>query len=48
MHPMTLLGWEAQVEAHFNPFGDSGNLDVRYVHGLGQIYHGLGNRFGHT
>jgi hypothetical protein len=27
MHPMVLLGYEAQVEAHFGPFGDSANLD---------------------
>jgi hypothetical protein len=26
--PMILLGDEAQVEAHFGPFGDSDNLDV--------------------
>ena len=26
---MVLLGDEAQVEAHFGPFGDSANLDVR-------------------
>ena len=26
---MILLGDEAQVEARFYPFGDSGNLDVR-------------------
>jgi hypothetical protein len=24
-----ILGDEAQVEAHFDPFGDSANLDVR-------------------
>jgi hypothetical protein len=29
MHPMVLLGDEAQVEAHFGPFGDSVNLDSR-------------------
>ena len=28
-HPMILLGDEAQVEARFYPFGDSGNLDAR-------------------
>ena len=27
-HPMVLLGDEAEVEAHFGPFGDSANLDV--------------------
>ena len=29
MHPMVPLGDEAQVEAHFGPFGDSANLDAR-------------------
>jgi hypothetical protein len=27
--PNCLLGDEAQVEAHFGPFGDSANLDTR-------------------
>jgi hypothetical protein len=29
MHPIVLLGDEAQVEAHFGPFGDRANLDKR-------------------
>jgi hypothetical protein len=29
MHPMVLLGDEAQVEAHFGPFRDSVNHDSR-------------------
>jgi hypothetical protein len=29
------------VEAHFSPFGDSGNLDPRLVHGLHRTYHSL-------
>jgi hypothetical protein len=29
MHPMVLLGEEAQVEARFGLFGDSGNLDAK-------------------
>jgi hypothetical protein len=29
MHSMVLLSDEAQVEAHFGPFGDSANLDAR-------------------
>jgi hypothetical protein len=29
MHPMVLLGDEAQVEARFRLFGDSANLDTR-------------------
>jgi hypothetical protein len=31
---MVLLGDEDQGKAHFNPFGDSANLDARLVHGL--------------
>ena len=47
-HQMVLLGNEAQVEAHFGPFGDSGNLDSRLVHGLRETYHRLRYRFGRT
>ena len=28
-HPMELLGYTGQVEAHFCPFGDSVDLDAR-------------------
>jgi hypothetical protein len=28
-HSMVLLGDEAQMEAHFGPFGDSANLEIR-------------------
>jgi hypothetical protein len=35
---MVLVGDEAQVEAHFGPFGDSANLDAK-VHGLCLMYH---------
>jgi hypothetical protein len=28
---MILLGDEAQVQARFGPFGDSANLDARYI-----------------
>ena len=45
---MVLLGDEAQLKDHFGPFGDSGNIDARWVHGLRRTYHRLGNRFGHT
>jgi hypothetical protein len=31
---MVLLGDEAQVDAHFIPFGDSANLDARWMHDL--------------
>ena len=34
---MVLLGDEAQVEACFSPFGDSANLDARYVQALCQM-----------
>ena len=27
-HPLVLLGDEAQVKAHFSPFGDCANLDA--------------------
>jgi hypothetical protein len=43
-----LLGDEAQVDARYNPFGDSANLDARYVHGLCRTYHMLRNHFGCT
>jgi hypothetical protein len=48
MDPMVLLGDEAQMEAPFGPFGDSANLDARWVHGLHLMYHRLKNYFGHT
>jgi hypothetical protein len=41
---MALLIDEAQVEAQFSLFGESANLDARYVHGLRQPYHRLRNR----
>ena len=31
---MVLLGDDAQVDACFSPFGDSANLDARYVQPL--------------
>ena len=31
---MVLLGDEDEVGARFGPFGDSSNLDKRYMHGL--------------
>ena len=43
---MVLLGDEAEVEAHFDPFGDSANLDSRWVHSLRGTYRRLENRFG--
>jgi hypothetical protein len=46
--PMILLGDEALVDAHFGPFGDSANLDARWVHGLRRMYHRLRNHFGRT
>jgi hypothetical protein len=45
MHPMKLLDDEAQVEAHFGPFGDSANLIARSVHSLRRTYHRLINQF---
>jgi hypothetical protein len=46
MHPMVLLGDEVQVEPRFGPFGDSANLDARWVYGLDWTYHRLENHFG--
>ena len=45
---MVQLGDEAQMEAHFGPFEDSANLDVRLEHGLRRTYHRLRNCLGHT
>ena len=45
---MVLLGDEAQLKARFGRFGDSGNIDAGWVHGLRRTYHGHGNIFGHT
>jgi hypothetical protein len=45
---IVLLGDVDQAEAHFDPFGDCFNLDARKMQGLRRMYHGLGNRFGHT
>jgi hypothetical protein len=33
-HTMELLGDLGHVESRFGPFGDSANLDARYVHVL--------------
>jgi hypothetical protein len=38
---MVLLNDEAQVDARFSLFGDSANLDARWVHGLRRTYHTL-------
>jgi hypothetical protein len=45
---MVLLGDEAQVEAQFCPFGESANLDTRWLNGLGRMYRRLKNCFGRT
>jgi hypothetical protein len=45
---MVLLGDAAQVEAQLCPFGDSANLNTRYMHGLCQTYYRLANCFGCT
>jgi hypothetical protein len=36
MHPMVLLGDEAQVDARFGLFGDRANLDARWMHGFAE------------
>jgi hypothetical protein len=45
MHPMEFLDDEAQGKARFGPFGDSANLDARYVIGLRRTYHRVRNHF---
>jgi hypothetical protein len=47
-HLMVLLGDEAKVDAWFSSFGDTANLDARYVHGLRRTYHRLRNHFRRT
>jgi hypothetical protein len=48
MQLIVLLCDVDQVEADFDLFGDSFNLGARKVDGLHLMYHGHGNRFGHT
>jgi hypothetical protein len=43
MPPMVLLGDKPEVEAHFYAFGDSANLDVRWVQYLCGTYLGSKN-----
>jgi hypothetical protein len=38
---MELLGDVGQIEACIDPFGDSSNLDARYVHSVHRMYHRL-------
>jgi hypothetical protein len=46
--PTEHLGDVGQMEAHFGPFGDTVNLDARYVLGLRQAYHRIRNHFRRT
>ena len=46
--PDGTAGDQAQLKDHFGPFGDSGNIYARWVHGLRRTYHSLANRFGRT
>ena len=39
---------EATLKARFGWFGDSGNIDARWVHGLRRTFHRLGHHFGRT
>jgi hypothetical protein len=45
---MVLQGDKPQVEACFGLFGDSANLDARWMYGLRRTYHRLENHFGRT
>jgi hypothetical protein len=42
---MVLLDGVDQVEDHFSLFGESVNLNAKYVQGLCQAYHRLENHF---
>jgi hypothetical protein len=44
IHPIVLLGDEAQVKACLGSFGHSANLDTRLVHSLRRMYDRLINR----
>jgi hypothetical protein len=35
---MVLQGDDAQLKARFSPFGDSVNLNARWVHGFHRMY----------
>jgi hypothetical protein len=45
---MELLGDLGCVEPHFGLFGDSVSVDARWVHGMCQTYHILGNHLRRT
>jgi hypothetical protein len=45
MHPMELLGDVGHVESCFCLFGDSANLDARWMHSLRRTYHRLRKSF---
>jgi hypothetical protein len=45
---MELIGDVGQMEACFDLFGYSFNLDATYVHSLRRTYHRLKNRIGRT
>jgi hypothetical protein len=48
MHPMELLGDVGHMEPRLSLFGDGVSVSARYLHGLRQTYHRLGNHFGRT
>jgi hypothetical protein len=37
-----------QIEAHIGSFGDSANLNARYVHGVHRMYHRFASHFART
>jgi hypothetical protein len=45
---MELLGDYGSVESRFGLFGDGVSVSARWVHGMRQTYHRLGNHFGRT
>jgi hypothetical protein len=47
-HLLVLLGEGSQVDTRFGLFGDSANLDARYLHGLHGTYQMHANQSGRT
>jgi hypothetical protein len=45
---MELIGDLVCVESRFGPFGDNVTVSARWVQGLSQTYHMLGNHFRRT
>jgi hypothetical protein len=45
---MELLGDSGCVDSCFGLFGDNVSVTAKWVHGLSQAYHRVGNQYGRT